>query len=223
MHAFAGNTTSRLGDGCRNSTPGRGMRQWTNMPQDASMVNTGAEWSRMGPTDRNPLPSQPQVLSDVAHRHARANDSHIFGTSAAAEAAAQARRDELVRARKEAAQARVMQMVGAKDAYRAQSAAEARAALDAQQSARAQQSAVQRAADSAGQGDARRMEAAQEGAYQAQQLARRQASQRVAQEQLAQMQARQQAQAAEKAAERAAARRGDDGTGFQSRFGTSLA
>ena len=64
----AGASSIRLGDGCRGSTPGRGVRQWTSAAVDRTLVNAGPEWSLAPPAQRNPLPSAPQVLSDVAHR-----------------------------------------------------------------------------------------------------------------------------------------------------------
>ena len=58
----------RLAADCRGSTPGCGVRQWTSSAPDATLVNTGAAWSRSYAAQRDPLPSQPQLLSDIAHR-----------------------------------------------------------------------------------------------------------------------------------------------------------
>ena len=220
-------TSQRVGDGARHSTPGRGVAQWTPAPGDSTFYNTGAPWSVSALRPTNPLPGQQHMLSDISHRRGErtdvSNNRRTFGTSIDADEEAAHRRDQMVAARRAAAEARVKAMVGGQGDYKAIAAAETRAAIAAQEDAKRGLKEAGRQAEAATSGHARALQVQQENLIADQHAARRVVQQQVAREQLAQMEARQAAQAAERAADRAAAKAGADGTGWHSRFGTSLA
>ena len=212
-----------LGEGVRSSTPGRGERQWTPRPIDASMFNTGASWANGGDVNRVPVPQKPDILSDVAHRHLErvdfARNHSTFSTSADAEYAAEVRRRQLVAERRAAAEHRVLQMVTQKGSYAEEVRQEHQAhqAREAQQ-ARERESAASREA-AAANARQRVAEAAAAAALNAAAEAKRLRQQDVASQQLAQMQQRKAEREAEREADRRAAREGVD---FFARFGTSL-
>ena len=109
-------TTSHVSDG-RVFTPGGGRSQWTATPVDSRMYNVGGPWVHSGSVNRTPVPSTPQLLSDVEHRAATSNgkprlnperDNRTFRNSADSNHVLQQRRDELVFSRRQASAERVL-------------------------------------------------------------------------------------------------------------------
>ena len=223
-------TSSRLGD-IRSSTPGRGERQWTNVPNDNRMGASGAPWEVYGgaaaTADRNPIPNEPALLSDVARRDlGRINisrNAQMFGTSADAEYEAQQRRDALMRERRAEQEGRLLKMVSSKADYHEAVRLEQSAALSKQIQAQAEQQRTDARREFVLVQEGVRCEHAQEAVLQQQQSARRTMAQQVAAEQLAQMQARKSMTLGEREAEKAKARQEvETGTHWEARFGRSL-
>ena len=238
MHSTAATHASRIGDGCRSSTPGRGERLWTAEPGDTSMFKTGPAWGKdtsIGGYDRNPLPWMEgpragQMLSDVAHRApttqpvpiVAANHRKHFAGSLENEAVEQERRQAALVARRQAAESRVLHMVHAKSDYIAHNKAEMNQALQAQQEEKLRMEAQAKENERRTAQQQNTREAVQEQLIQSQVAVRRDVAAAVAREQLQQMQDRKARLEAERRADHARARAGDDGTGFQSKFGTSI-
>lgn len=219
-------TASRLGD-VRSSTPGRGERQWTNVPNDNRLGASGAPWQVCGGPDRNPIPAEPALLSDVARRDlGRVNvsrNAQTYGTSADAEYEAQQRRDALMRERRAEQEGRLLKMVSSKADYHEAVRLEQSAALSKQIQAQAEQQRTDARREFVLVQEGVRCEHAQEAVLQQQQSARRTMAQQVAAEQLAQMQARKSMTLGEREAEKAKAREEvETGTHWEARFGRSL-
>lgn len=217
---------SRIAD-TRTSTPGRGERQWTNVPNDSRFFNTGAQWQHGGDVNRVPIPREPDILSDVEHRSMGrtnlAQNARMFGTSADAEYEQQVAKEQAKRDRKRQQEERLLQMVSSKHEYQQTVRAETL-------QAHAQQAAEQSAAQL--DDDRRTWAMTQQGLeveqthnmqLQAQKLARRELAQQVAQEQLQQMQLRKNMSLVEREAEKQRVKEEyAQGMHWEARFGRSL-
>lgn len=223
-----GSTASRIGDGVRSSTPGRGVSQWTSQPVNASQFNTGSPWMYSGEVNRVPIPTQPHILSDIAHRqptnerlNVDRNHGHggTFATSADAEYAKEQRRLHMMAERRHAHESRIVKMISDKSAYEAEVLEEhVKPAVAAHEAAAVQSRSEASQAEQRAAAGVHTFEQRAEIARQQNQQTRRAMHMEVAEQQRAQIEQRRQATARERAAERA----GGDGADFFARFGTTL-
>jgi hypothetical protein len=217
---------TRIAD-CRSSTPGRGERQWTNVANDSRIHNTGAPWMHGGEVHRVPIPSEPDILSDVEHRNlGRINpmqNARIFGESADAEYEREQAKEQAKRERRMQQEGRLLQMVSSKADYRRTVHAETSQALQQQVETRAAQQLDEDRHSWAVHAQGVAAENAASQAMHAQKSARRELAQQVAQDQLAQAQQRKSTSLVEREAEK---RRVQEeiaqGMHWEARFGRSL-
>ena len=190
------------------------------------MYNVGT-WACSGETHRTPIPSTPQLLSDVEHRASTssgrprfnsARNAHTFGESADREQAIQQRRENLVASRRQDAAGRVLRYAQDRAAYEQELRSSHRASLEQRQAIRTHAEASERQATKALARQAAADVAAQDGIIAAQHSARRDAHREVAAANLRAMQEKRVQEASQRNA--AQARPAQD---FMSRFGTSMA